>query len=646
MKKSHFLMWSATLLVVASLNSRARGDDYEFPSTLSLQQVQDRIDQCNVPHPRLLTNARELEQLKSKAESDPLMKKTAEAVVLGADALLQVPPITRKQQGRRLLGQSRRCVKRLLTLATAFHLTGDSKYAKRAEQEMLTVAGFSDWNPSHFLDVAEMTFGMAIGYDWLFHELSADSRQKIRQAIVDKGVALPLTTRHKGWVRSQNNWGQVCHGGLTAGALAVLEDEPQLAAKTVHNALHNVRFSMAAYAPHGSYPEGPGYWMYGTSYNVLLIAVLESALGADFGLTKAPGFALTGQYPALACGPSGLYFNYSDGGSSRSAAAALFWFAERFHRPDWLLGEHDRLRQTVRRIDPANAASYGSRLLPLVLLWIEPEQANAPVDMPLNWSSEGEVPITVHRSSWTDPKATFVGFKGGSPSANHGQMDIGSFVLDADGKRWAMDLGAEGYHGIESRGMNLWNRRQDSDRWTIFRQSNAGHNTLVIDGQLQRAAGHAKFIKFSDQPGHSYAVLDMSDVYKGQAESVLRGVALLPSGQVVIQDEITGLTPGTEVRWGMITPASVGETGARSIRLSQDQARLTLDAAAPHDATWQQIDCATPRHPWDSPNRGTQMPALMCVAPSSGELDVIVVVTPGSSSAAAKDVKIQPLEDW
>ena len=30
---------------------------------------------------------------------------------------------------------------------------------------MLAIAQFADWNPSHFLDVAEMTMGMAIGYD-------------------------------------------------------------------------------------------------------------------------------------------------------------------------------------------------------------------------------------------------------------------------------------------------------------------------------------------------------------------------------------------------------------------------------------------------------------------------------------------------
>ncbi len=116
---------------------------------------------------------------------------------------------------------------------------------------------------------------MAIGYDWLYGQLDDESGAEIRDAIVHKGVALPWETRHRGWIRARNNWGQVCHGGLTAGALAVLEDEPELAAKTVHNALQNVTRSMAAFAPEGGYPEGPGYWAYGTSYNVLLIAMLK-----------------------------------------------------------------------------------------------------------------------------------------------------------------------------------------------------------------------------------------------------------------------------------------------------------------------------------------------------------------------------------
>ncbi len=564
-----------------------------------------------------------------------------------ADALLKTSPITRTLEGRRLLGESRRCVKRLLTLSMAFHLSGNRQYVERAEQEMLAVAAFTDWNPSHFLDVAEMTFAMAVGYDWMFHALSQESRDTIRTAIVQKGVTLPFTSRHKGWVRTTNNWGQVCHGGLTAGALAVLEDEPELAAKTVHNALHNVRYSMNAYAPNGSYPEGPGYWVYGTSYNVLLLAVLESALGSDFGLTKAPGFSTTGQFPALATGPSGRYFNYADGGSGRSAGPTLFWFAKRFDRSDWLLGEQELLQNTISGINDRNAVSRGSRLLPLALLWINSSKEEREIRMPLHWASEGEVPVTIHRSSWTDPNATYVGFKGGSPSANHGQMDIGSFVLDADSVRWGIDLGAEGYHGIESRGMNLWNSRQNSDRWTIFRQQNAGHNTLVIDGQLQRAAGHGSFVAFSDNATFPHSVLDMSPVYEGQAESVRRGVAMLPSGEVLIQDQLTGLQPGVTVRWGMITPATLEESGQRSIQLKQGKTTLSLQLVAPATATWKEIDTATPRNEWDSPNRGTRMVAFETAAPASGELTFVVLATPGScTNSVQESLQVLPLDQW
>lgn len=637
----------ALILLACWMLQPAVAEKFDYPSTFSLEEVRVWIDRCDEPHPRLLANQKELDRVKQRVQDDPLAKALAEAIVHQADLFLEVDPITRTLQGRRLLGQSRRCVQRVLTLSMARHLTGQPKYARRAEQEMLAAASFSDWNPSHFLDVGEMTFALAVGYDWLFDDLKPQSREKIRDAIVSKGVELPFTTRHKGWVRATNNWGQVCHGGLTAGALAVLEDHPELAAKTVHNALQNVHRAMDVYAPKGSYPEGPGYWTYGTSYNVLLIGVLESALGTDFGLTKAPGFSLTGQYPALVCGPSGQYFNYADGGAGRSTGPTLFWFAQRFDRPDWLLGEHQRLADAAARIRRQTRGSYGSRLLPLTLLWLEPPSEQVKLRMPLHWQSEGEVPITIHRSSWTDPNATFVGFKGGSPSANHGQMDIGSFVLDADGLRWALDLGAESYHGIESRGMNLWSRRQDSDRWTIFRQSNAGHNTLVIDGQLQRAAGHGHFTHFSDDPAFAHSVLDMTDVYEGQAESVRRGVALLPSGEVLIQDELVGLEPGASVRWGMITPSKVDALDGPRVELREEDERLTLRAFSPVSATWQEIDTATPRNEWDSANRGTRMMALKCIAPASGKLTVTVLATPGSCRQSLGDqVEEMPLASW
>ena len=317
-------------VAAAALVCPAEDPQSGYPPTVTLGELARRIADCPDGHPRLLTTRAELAGLPESLERDPVRRQVADLVVRQATLLQDVPPIERKLRGRRLLGESRRCVQRVLTLAMAYYLTGDNQHVGRCRDEMLAAARFEDWNPTHFLDTAEMTFALAIGYDWLYDQLDEASRQEIRMAILRKGVVLPFETRHKGWVRSRNNWGQVCHGGLTAGALAVLEHEPELAARTVHNALQNVTHSMAAYAPRGSYPEGPGYWAYGTSYNVLLIAMLESALGTDFGLTNAPGFDQTGAYPSLACGPSGLFFNYADGGAKRSPQPISFWFASRY----------------------------------------------------------------------------------------------------------------------------------------------------------------------------------------------------------------------------------------------------------------------------------------------------------------------------
>ena len=59
----------------------------------------------------------------------------------------------------------------------------------------------------------------------------------------------------------------------------------------------------------------------------------------------------------------------------------------------------------------------------------------------------------------------------------------------------------------------------------------------------------------------------MSSVYREQAQSVRRGVALLPSREVLIRDELTGLKAGSRVRWGMITPGKPQGVGKADIQL-------------------------------------------------------------------------------
>jgi hypothetical protein len=81
-------------------------------------------------------------------------------------------------------------------------------------------------------------------------------------------------------------------------------------------------------------------------------------------------------------------------------------------------------------------------------------------------------------------------------------------------------------------------------------------------------------------------VIDMSSAYAGQVDSARRGVALLPSGCVVIQDELGGLKPGAQVRWGMVTRARPGETGSDRLQLTERGKSLELRILKPAGAAW------------------------------------------------------------
>lgn len=599
-------------------------------------EVQAAFDQPLPQHPRLLMTDTQLAEIQARLKSSPALQVFYRAVLDKADTIISQKPVERIQTGRRLLSVSRCCLDRVLHLSTAYRFSHRSEYLKRAQEEMLAAAAFSDWNPSHFLDVAEMTAALAIGYDWLYPALPETSRATIRQAIMEKGLQPSL--KSTGWVRGHNNWNQVCNAGITLGVLAIGEDQPQLARELVHRAVNGVQVVMAEYEPDGAYPEGPGYWVYGTSFNVLLLAALESALGTDFGLSQAPGFAGSAAYYLQVTGPTGLYFNYPDSGSRGDFLATVYWFAQRYRQPS-LAWHQDRLWQEALSRNPS--ALVQDRLAPLALLWRHGEPA-APEA--LCWRGRGSNPVAMFRSSWTETDAVYLAIKGGSPSVSHGHMDAGSFVIDAGALRWAMDLGPESYNKIESRGMDLWGKSQEAQRWTIFRYHNLSHNTLAVNGQHQRVRGNASIIRYSDRKAFPHVVFDMSTVYEGQLAQARRGAALLPSGQILIQDEFQAAGQPATVRWAMVTPAAVSIEDDRKALLRQEGKTMRLTVLT--DAKVQLRTYSTaPQADYDTPNPGTRMIGFEVTLSSGQTVRTAVLLSPPTAPAETS-VDLQPLLQW
>jgi heparinase II/III-like protein len=601
---------------------------------IPMKEVQAAFDRAVSPHPRLLVTDTQLAEIRVRLASDSSLPILYRAVLDKANEILPQKPGQRVQTGRRMLGSSRRCLDRVTNLSTAYRLTGKLEYLKRAEREMLAAAAFSDWNPSHFLDVAEMTAALAIGYDWLYRDLPETSHDTIRKAIMEKGIKPALEVTR--YVRNHSNWNQVCNAGTTMGILAVMEDEPELARKLVHRAVNGVQVVMAEYEPDGAYPEGPGYWGYGTSFNVLLLAALESALGTDFGLSEAPGFAGSAAYYLHVAGPTGRYFNYPDCGSQSSFRPTVFWFAQKYDQPSLAWRQHQLWKDAL----PENASTLvQGRLAPLTLLWC---QGGPVVPEALNWRGRGSNPVAMFRSSWTDPDAVYLGIKGGSPGVSHGHMDVGSFVIDAEGLRWAVDLGAESYHKIESRGMDLWSRGQNDQRWTIFRYNNTSHNTLVVNGQHQRVDGKAPIVRYSDEKAFPHVVFDLSAVYKGQLAQALRGASLLPSGQILIQDEFKATDQPATVRWAMVTPADVSIENDATALLTQEGKTMRLTVLTDADVRLQTYSTA-PKADYDAPNPGTRLVGFEVSLSAREATRTAVLLGP---PAAKGSLDLRPLLQW
>lgn len=576
-------------------------------------------------HPRLLATGEGWAQLTPRLAGEPDLAAYHAALLAAARQELAAPPATYTKTGRRLLSVSRQVVQRVLLLAYAWRTTGDEAFARRAEAEMLAVAAFPDWNPSHFLDVGEMTAALALGYDWLFDVLPPVSRDAIRQAIVTHGLqpGLAVTRSGKGWPKTENNWNQVCLGGLTLGALAIGDEEPRLAAEVLAAARKDIHHGLAPYAPDGVYPEGPSYWAYGTSYQVLMLAALDSALGTDWDLAASPGFLAGAGAYLQTTGPTGRHYNFSDGGEGKAFEPALFWFARQLHDPGLLLFE----RRMLAAAKSATAAVRGNRFAPLAALWWPAAgSAAATPALPTRWSGQGANPIAVYRESWTDPASLYLALKAGAAENNHGHMDAGSFVFEADGVRWAVDLGAQDYESLESKGVDLWNKKQDSQRWTVYRLNNFSHNTLTLGGQLHRVDGRATLRGWT---GGTPAVVDLAPVFAGQATQARRTFALSGGRKVAITDELRGLAPGTTVRWQMATRAAVTLDGATAT-LRQDGRSLTVAAHAPAAATFAVAPAEPPPDAYNARNPGVQLLSFTATAPADGSLTLQVTLTPVS----------------
>ncbi len=624
----------------------------EIPAAEALLEVPLRA------HPRLYLTADRVATLRDQIATDSLARSWYEQLKATADGYLTDADLPRYEipDGLRLLFVSRRVLERVATLGLVGRVEKDARYRERAWTELEAAAAFPDWNPKHFLDVGEMTTAFAVGYDWFHDQWTPTQRETMEKAIVQHGLR-PALRAYRGdapeaeqwWTEADHNWNQVANGGVAIGALAVLDARPDIASEVLHEGLSRLPLAMQHYAPDGAWNEGPGYWHYATFYNVLLLSALQTAVGQDFGLAEIPGFSEAGWFPIYMTSPSGHSFAFADvpRDLGPTKGAELLWLAQRFDEPAFAAHQ-------IRHVPVLDE----NRANPFNLGWYEPVLRGAAFgDLPLDRHFR-EAEVVAMRSAWDDPDAIFVGFKAGDNKANHSNLDLGTFLLDADGVRWATELGKDDYNLA-----GYWNRDgYDATRWTFYRMRAEGQNTLVIDPDDradQDPDAVAEIIDFESTPEYAHAVANLSEAYREDARSVRRGVALLNGRrEVLVQDEVETGDP-SEVWWFMHTEAEVEiEAGGRTAVLTQDGRTLRAKLSGPAEAAFTVMDAEPLPGTAEASGQAANTGICKLAVKFDGVTDVrmAVLFTPGAADVgeagaendtdAAGVEPLKPLAEW
>jgi Heparinase II/III-like protein len=319
-------------------------------------------------------------------------------------------------------------------------------------------------------------------------------------------------------------------------------------------------------------------------------------------LSAAQGVGRAGRFRIYTTGPMGKTFNFADAGDEAGLSPEMFWLARRFGSPAFAWSEQKALERTSR-VDPYD------------LVWFDkdgksPQPAYA-------WQLDAifrGVDLSCFRSSWDDPNALYLAVKGGDNKAPHAHLDLGSFVLDAGGVRWAADLGADdydlpGYFGKQ--------------RWTYYRTRTEAHNTLLIDDQNQDLRAEARITHSDFAPDFSWVQIDLSRANPGRVTQWTRRFAMAQRQAFLIGDSIRADQP-VEVIWGMMTDSEITVSG-QTATLHKNGWNLAAEIRTPRHAVFDIAQVHPP--PPQAPDNGFRK-LIVRLGDKVTELDLNISLAP------------------
>ena len=489
-------------------------------------------------HPRIILNEDKLDQLRSDYKNNDMIKEWADAIIKRCDLRLKSKHIEFSDASF-----TRSMRDNYPQLALAYLLTGETKYKDYLWEDIKGVCEFPNWKSTDGLAKGDASYGMAIAYDWLYDAWTPEQRNVMEEAIYNN----ILYYQHKAiygkisgtgtYYASETNRNAVSNGGPGMAIIAVFDVYPDKCADLLEKTYHLLEIMLAEFAPDGANTEGPAYWEYLMRYLAPFMQSTLYTFGDDFNIFDAPGFDRTVDFYLDIDGMTGVNNLHDAVADNHGVAGEVFCLANMLNRPDLT-------RALLAKMDV-----YGLDDGLWSLMYYDTSiKYDGTVDRALDAYYKGLEFVSM-RSSWLNSAGIYASLHSGGHAKNsHNHVDVGSFVLDIGGQRFASDYGKESYD-LKASG---------EYRYYYYRIRPEGHNVFVINPDTTGKDIGMNLVtetvsEFVSKSRGAYTIISMDKAYEGYAQSASRGMMLGDDRKsVLIRDEIRGMTKDqNEVWWFM-----------------------------------------------------------------------------------------------
>jgi hypothetical protein len=308
-----------------------------------------------------------------------------------------------------------------------------------------------------------------------------------------------------GWTRSADNTNAVCHQGVIGAALLV-EDDAILLARMLFQAKKYLSVYLGGFGKDGGCPEGPGYWQYGFGRFCVLNEQLETRTNGRLSLIegdeKISAIARYGPSVAL----NNFHFaNFSDSPQTGSIKPSLLhYLGERLDDDFFRIRAYAGYQHLHRT--GLNFQTQRCDLFYLGRLFLHcPQDLSREVEVGYEDVYLPDTGIVVAHGQDTAGNFWDFAAKGGHNAEMHNHNDCGSYILNINGTRLIVEIGAPEY------ARDYFRER----RYEHIAARTLGHSLPIVNDREQSGGPHfnSKILVVDMDGENLHMVVDLTHCY-------------------------------------------------------------------------------------------------------------------------------------